>query len=52
MTVYDVGANLGFYCVILARLVGGVGRVIAFEPLPDNVPLDRAQRRSEQLRAG
>ncbi len=36
MTFYDVGANLGFYCVILARLVGASGRVIAFEPLPDN----------------
>ncbi len=37
MMVYDVGANLGFYCVILARLVGDAGRVIAFEPLPENV---------------
>lgn len=36
MTFYDAGANLGFYCVIAARLVGSSGRVIAFEPLTDN----------------
>jgi FkbM family methyltransferase len=36
MTFYDVGANVGFYCVIVGRLVGPAGRVIAFEPLPDN----------------
>lgn len=33
--VLDVGANLGFLCVRLARQVRR-GRVIAFEPLPDN----------------
>jgi FkbM family methyltransferase len=33
--VLDVGANLGFLCVHLARCVPR-GRVIAFEPLPDN----------------
>lgn len=37
MTVYDVGANIGFLSVIAARLVGSGGRVICFEPLPDNV---------------
>ena len=34
MTVYDIGANVGFLSVIVARLVGGSGRVIAFEPVP------------------
>jgi len=34
-TVIDVGANLGFLCVPLARRVAG-GAVLAFEPLPDN----------------
>jgi len=36
MTFYDVGANVGFYCVIVGRLVGSAGRIIAFEPLDDN----------------
>lgn len=34
---YDVGAHIGFYSVIAARLVGKSGLVIAFEPDPDNV---------------
>ncbi|HEX8714156.1 MAG TPA: FkbM family methyltransferase [Solirubrobacteraceae bacterium] len=33
--VWDVGANVGFYSLIAARLVGD-GRVFAFEPLPAN----------------
>jgi FkbM family methyltransferase len=36
MTVYDIGANVGFISIIAARLVGPEGRVIAFEPLPSN----------------
>jgi FkbM family methyltransferase len=34
MTVYDVGANAGFYTLFLSRLVGDTGRVFAFEPCP------------------
>lgn len=37
MTVYDVGAHLGFFTLALARLVGPQGRVLAFEPLPANL---------------
>ena len=34
MTVYDVGANVGFITVIAASLVGDRGSVCGFEPLP------------------
>jgi hypothetical protein len=34
--VYDLGANVGFVTVIAASLVGPSGRVVAFEPVPDN----------------
>ncbi len=34
---YDLGANVGYTTFLLARGVGPTGRVIAFEPLPENV---------------
>lgn len=36
MTVYDIGANMGFLSVLAARLTGPQGRVISFEPVPQN----------------
>jgi FkbM family methyltransferase len=36
MTYYDVGANVGFFAMIAARMVGPSGRVVCFEPLPQN----------------
>jgi FkbM family methyltransferase len=39
MTVYDVGANVGFFSVIAARLVGASGQVVCYEPLEINASL-------------
>ena len=36
-TVVDVGANIGYYALLFAQLAGARGRVIAFEPEPDNL---------------
>lgn len=36
-TVYDVGANIGFFTILCSRLVGPQGKVYAFEPVPENV---------------
>jgi FkbM family methyltransferase len=34
MTVVDVGANFGYYSVLLADLIGDAGRLVAVEPNP------------------
>jgi FkbM family methyltransferase len=36
MTVIDVGANIGHYAMVAAAAVGAQGRVVAFEPDPEN----------------
>jgi FkbM family methyltransferase len=37
MTVYDIGAQAGYYTLCFSRLVGDNGRVFAFEPFADNI---------------
>lgn len=41
MTVVNVGANVGYFALWAAELVGPGGHVIAIEPHPDNVALLR-----------
>jgi FkbM family methyltransferase len=35
--VYDIGANVGFYSLLASLLVGELGHVFSFEPLPANL---------------
>lgn len=37
MSVVDVGANIGFHTLQMARATGVAGRVVAFEPSPGNL---------------
>lgn len=35
--LYDIGANVGYFSLLAAKLAGPEGRVYAFEPLPRNI---------------
>ncbi|MAT93077.1 MAG: methyltransferase FkbM [Halioglobus sp.] len=48
----DVGANIGYFTLLAAALVGETGRVFAFEPDPDNYKLLRASLARNGLEAG
>src|SRR5439155_2909007 len=43
--VLDIGANVGHYTLRMSELVGGNGRVIAFEPVPETFALLAANAR-------
>jgi len=37
--IFDIGANIGYYAIMEAQLVGSEGEIIAIEPSPSNVEL-------------
>lgn len=45
----DIGANVGFFSMLAARLVGRSGEVFALEPVPDNVAAVRANARRNRF---
>lgn len=46
----DAGAHYGYFTLLLARLSGPDGRVVAFEAQPDNARIVRANVRANRLR--
>jgi FkbM family methyltransferase len=50
MSVVDIGANIGYFTLLAASLVGPQGRVLAIEPNPRNVRLLEASRRANDFR--
>ena len=48
--VFDIGANVGFYTLLGSRLVGNSGRVIAFEPVIQNLSYLERHVRMNRLR--
>ena len=49
MTVIDIGANMGYYSLVAARVVGMQGHVYAFEPDPQNFSLLARNREENKL---
>src|SRR5215469_4133863 len=45
MSVVDIGANIGYFTMLLAYLVEPTGLVVAVEPNPENIKLIEASRR-------
>jgi FkbM family methyltransferase len=46
MAVLDIGANIGYFTMLSASIVGSSGIVVAVEPNPENVKLLEASRRA------
>lgn len=49
MHVLDIGANIGWYTMLSASLVGSSGSVTAIEPNPDSAKLLEASRRANSF---
>jgi FkbM family methyltransferase len=49
MTIFDIGANIGYYVLIESRLVGDGGRIIAVEPSSKNVQMLRQNLRLNRV---
>ena len=39
MKIFDIGANIGYYVLIESNLVGNKGKILAIEPVPENMKL-------------
>ncbi len=39
MTVLDIGANIGYYSLMMLKLIGDKGKLIAVEPSPSNIEI-------------
>lgn len=46
MTMIDIGANIGYFTMLAASIVGASGRVVAVEPNPSNARMLEASRRA------
>jgi FkbM family methyltransferase len=46
---YDIGANVGFFSLLAAKMVGPTGKVFAFEPVPQNAATIRHNAELNQL---
>ena len=49
MTVWDIGANIGFFTLLASRLVTETGRVLAVEPHPSAAAVLREHIRRNEL---